>query len=522
MRIHKYAAVIALNGTLTSCAAEPVQNAAAERIDVQPLTETNNGFAVDLYRQLAREHEGENIFFSPYSMLSALMMTAEGARNETAAEMGKTLCFPSDLRRASDADSLPWNIEALHKGMSALNAQLQSPSESEDAETRNEIAKLQAEMERIEKELHERPAPSESAYREQRRAQREAENRLNELFTQVDQYEIHVANALWVEKTYPLRPPFVEAIESFYETGGAFEVDFKSNPESALQRINAWVAEQTNRRIGSILTPGTLDELTRLVLTNAIYFKGEWSEPFEERNTRQRDFLLADGDTTKTPMMKAYALESGRYAAFEADGAFFDTPDELPSDPKKAAKIAKYPDENGFAMLELPYKGERLAMVLMAPNRPDGLPDLERNLTSSKLKRWITRLRPRRVHVKVPKFKLETSYGMKQMLQQMGMVRAFEDPRVAGGAQFGGMTTASDPNEQLWISAVLHKALVDVNEKGTEAAAITAVVGITAGMEPPVAFTPTFEADRPFLFIIQDRPTSTILFFGRMTKPASA
>jgi serine protease inhibitor len=518
MRLHTLATFIVLNGTLASCVAEPVQNSATERIDVQPLSETNNGFAIDLYHQLAREHEGENIFFSPYSMLSALMMAAEGARNETAAEMGKALCFPSDLRRGTDADSLPWNMEPLHKGLRELNAQLQGPRESEDAEIRNEIAKLQAELERIDKELKERPRSFESAYR----AQVEAGDRLNELLTQVDQYEIHVANALWVEKTYPLRPPFVEAIESFYETGGAFEVDFKSNPESSLQRINAWVAEQTNRRIGSILAPGTLDELTRLVLTNAIYFKGEWSEPFLEGNTRQRDFLLADGDTTKTPMMKAYGLESGRYAAFEADGSFFDTPDELPSDRKKAAKIAKYPDENGFAMLELPYKGERLSMVLMAPNRPDGLPGLERNLTSLKLQRWIKQLKPREVHVKVPKFKLETSYAMTQTLQRMGMVRAFEDPRFPGGAQFGGMTTATDPNEQLQISAVFHKALVDVNEKGTEAAAVTAVLGITGAMEPPFAFTPTFEANRPFLFIIQDRPTGTILFFGRMTKPASA
>jgi serine protease inhibitor len=179
-------------------------------------------------------------------------------------------------------------------------------------------------------------------------------------------------------------------------------------------------------------------------------------------------------------------------------------------------------------MVELPYKGDDLSMVVVAPNDPAGLPAIEEKLTPENLDQWIGHLRKRDTQVHLPKFKLETDYtlGDEQnpaALQRMGMVRAFKDPRdPKTGAQFYGMTTSTDPMEQLYITKVLHKAFVEVNEKGTEAAAATAVVMAMARSRPASRpFIPEFKADRPFVFLIRDKATGSVLFLGRMTKPAS-
>jgi len=186
-----------------------------------------------------------------------------------------------------------------------------------------------------------------------------------------------------------------------------------------------------------------------------------------------------------------------------------------------------YPQADGFAIVELPYKGDDLSMVVIAPNDPAGLSAIENKLTPELLNQWIGKLQKRETHVYLPKFKMETKYTLGDAddpgtLQSMGMVRAFKDPRnPKTGAQFQGMTTSTDPMKQLYISKVFHKAFVEVNEKGTEAAAATAVAMVARLSLPrDVPFTPEFKADRPFVFLIREKSTGSVLFLGRMTQPA--
>jgi serine protease inhibitor len=210
-----------------------------------------------------------------------------------------------------------------------------------------------------------------------------------------------------------------------------------------------------------------------------------------------------------------------RYAAFNADGSFFPTPSEVPAgrdpDPKTV-----YPGKNGFVMLELPYKGGDLSMVAIVPQDAGGLEELETKLSGDALQNWIGKLQRRAVHVYLPKFKLETEYPMKPTLVAMGMIRAFDNPGFPDGAQFEGMCASQDPEQRLFLAEVIHKAFVEVSEKGTEAAAATAILAPAAADEPEpatVPFTPTFRADKPFLFLIRDIKTGTVLFLGRMVRP---
>jgi serine protease inhibitor len=349
---------------------------------------------------------------------------------------------------------------------------------------------------------------------------------LNGLLAQVDQYEIGVANALWGEKSYPFRQEFIDTIARHHDTGGARMVDFKNAFEDGRREINGWAEEQTRGRIKGLIPAGGLDEFTRLVLTNAIYFKGEWSTPFKEGETKDRGFTLGGGTVKQVPTMSARSLNVARYAAFNGDGSLFETPKRVSTmaEPKPGTL---YPGADGFAMVELPYKGGALSMVVIAPNDQQGLAALEAKLTPESLTGWIGKLEQRKTHVQLPKFKLETKYTLGDSekpgaLQEMGMVRAFVDPRdPERGAQFGGMTTSTDPMKQLYIAKVFHKAFVEVNEKGTEAAAATAVsmaVPLSMPMDRP--FTPEFKAERPFLFLIRDTSSGTVLFLGRVSDPA--
>jgi serine protease inhibitor len=176
-------------------------------------------------------------------------------------------------------------------------------------------------------------------------------------------------------------------------------------------------------------------------------------------------------------------------------------------------------------MVELPYKGDDLSMVIIAPNDPAKLSAIEKAMTSESLTGWIGRLKKRKTHVYLPKFKVETDYtlgdsGKPGALQKMGMVRAFVDPRKPKGAVFDGMSHATNPQDKLYVTKVFHKAFVEVNEKGTEAAAATAVIMVVGDSAPiSVPFTPTFKADRPFIYLIRDRQSGAILFLGRMMEP---
>ncbi len=494
--------------------------------------QANNEFATGLYHQLASENDGENLFFSPYSMFNVLAMAAEGARGVTAEEMGAVLRFPSGLRRSDQGGTeIPWDLGPLHAGISGFNAWIRSGDEGSDTEIRAQIKETRMKLYDIGKRAEELERQGlRQEQNEVAEEARRAEAEFKALLAQADPNEIRVANALWGEKTCPFRKEFVEAIEEHYQTGGVFPVDFKRDAEGARQRINNWVEGQTNHRITDLIPQGLLHELTRLILTNAIYFKGEWLEPFDEAMTRPLDFTRSDGSAREVPMMIARDIESACYAAFNADGSFFNTPlevtykslfESLLASAEEPVGRPEYPDADGFAMLELPYHGRHLSMVLIAPNRYDGLAVIEQSLSAETLKGWIKQRKERNVHVFLPRFKLDTSYQMSGTLQELGMMRAFMNPLEDGGAQFAGMTMSDDPDYQLYISEVCHNAFVDVNEKGTEAAAATDVImdGAT-GIDPlTVPFTPTFKADRPFIFIIRDTSAGTILFMGRVTRP---
>ena len=295
--------------------------------------------------------------------------------------------------------------------------------------------------------------------------------------------------------------------------------------------INDWVSRQTNGRITNIVPPSMLDELTRLVIANAIYFKAGWVSPFIEAKTTPIDFTRSDGTKRKVlTMIETKNMDEASYAAFNGDGSLFPTPSRIPITSVVDPQIAitrdpvggnEYPDENGFAMLDLPYEGRRISMVLIAPNRHDRLAAIEQILSGEVLTDWIKQQRAREVRALLPRFKFDTGYRMRGSLELLGLRRAFINPLQDGGADFHGMTSSDEPDDQFFVSEILHKAYVDVNEQGTEAAAASAVAmcGAAGGVPTTAPFVPVFKADRPFICIIRERPTGTILFMGRVMVP---
>ena len=295
-------------------------------------------------------------------------------------------------------------------------------------------------------------------------------------------YELVAANALWGQKGFPWRPDFLDR-QSRRFGAGFNEADFRANPEAERVRINKWVEGQTRDRIKELLKPDIITSNTTMVLTNAIYFKGEWAEQFDPKLTREAPFTLADGTKKTVPMM-------------HRTGGF---------------RMYVEPSEKGFwepkfQVAEIPYRGSDLSMVVILPGKHNGLPELERTVTPTSLAMWLTQTHDAAGSgLSLPKFRLEPdSELLNDPLKQMGMPTAF----TPGHADFTGMAT-EPPG---WIHAVVHKAFVDVNEQGTEAAAATAVViGRGARQE--------FRADRPFLFLIRDVKRDTILFMGRYETP---
>ena len=486
--------------------------------------EANSRFAFDLYARLAAGNEGENLFFSPYSVSTALMMTAEGARGKTAEEMGQVLGFPKALRRiGEDAQRIPWETAKMHTGMSRL-------SHLFNREETPEEAALRKEAEGLEKLLAETKARTAKAKTwdermENTKKEQEIANRINAIREKIVAPELSLANALWGERDYPyFKKPYLETIRGAYGAGALRQVDFKNNAEAERENINGWVEGRTKGRIKDLLPKGTIDSTTRLVLVNAIHFKGNWANPFDAANTEEADFLLTSGGSAKVPLMKGLNVSGMRYAAFNGDGSFFNTPKTIKAglDPdREKNKGTLYPEDDGFTMLELPYQGGDLSMVVIAPGQAGGLAAIESKLDSGKVGKWIGQLKPRKVHVALPRFKSGLSCKMKETLQAMGIKRAFADPRTADGADFSGMSSATNPTEKLCIDNVYHKAFIEVNEKGTEAAAATAVPAPSLTSAPREwPFTPEFHADRPFIYLIRENRTGSILFLGRMVDPS--
>jgi serpin B len=291
--------------------------------------------------------------------------------------------------------------------------------------------------------------------------------------------ELALSANLWGQRGYGFDKGFLDLLHESYGAG-LQEVDFTA-PEPARRAINAWAARQTRDRIPELFAPGVLNVSTRLVLASAIYFKGDWASPFEKDATRPQPFHVHRERKVQVPMMSQ--TETFGYA--EADG---------------------------MQLLEMPYAGKALAMLVLLPRAADGLDGLEKALTAERLAAWTTRLRPQQVQVLFPRLRMTGGLSLPEVLKTLGMKRAF----VPGGADFRGMNGGREP---LYLSAVVHKAFVEVNEQGTEAAAATGVAAAWLSMPHAAAVVPVFRADHPFVFAIRDVQTGVILFLGRCVQP---
>ncbi len=299
-------------------------------------------------------------------------------------------------------------------------------------------------------------------------------------------YELWVANALWMQEDYEVYPDYIEMIQDSY-SGGVFGVDFKNNPEGERITINNWVEEKTKNKIKELLKPNMVTTLTRVILTNAIYFFSNWQHKFVPHATRQEPFTLINGQKVNIPLMYQQ-------------------------------KFFAYAENAEFQAIELPYRGGELSMVILLPKKVDGILEMENSLTAAKLMGWLETAPFEEVKVYIPKFKITSEFDLVGILKTMGMV----DACVLERADFTGISPRNpNPMLNLFIGAVIHKAFVDVNEQGTEAAAATAMammVGAAPGVPRPVH---VFKADHPFLLLIRDDRTGSILFLGRIMDPRS-
>lgn len=388
----------------------PTQQLASQ--DLTTLVKGNTKFALNLYQQIGSQTSAtENVFFSPYSISSALAMTSAGARGNTAAQMNQVLSF-----------TLP--PTTLHPGFGQLNYQL----------------------------------------------------------TNVQGYQLSIANRLWAQNNFSLLPPFEKIADDFYGAKIA-SVDF-ANASEATGKINQWVSDRTQNQIHGLLNDCDVGKDTKLVLTNAIYFKGNWQDKFKSKNTKDQPFTLASGKQEQVSLM----YQSSHFGYAEAEN---------------------------LQVLEMPYEGNKLSMVILLPAKSNGLPNLERNFTTANLEKWLSSSQREDVRVWLPKLKFEQRFNFKRTLSQMGMTDAFDE---ANKADFSGITNQTN----LHISDVIHKAFVEVDESGTKAAAATAVTmcgkNCVKSADSPIR-QKVFRADRPFLFLIKDQKSGSILFMGRFVNP---
>jgi serpin B len=363
--------------------------------------------------QALKGKEG-NLFYSPYSISLALAMTYAGANGETAQQMADTLHFLLEQDR-------------LHPAFNWLDAEL--------------------------------------AKRGEGAAGKDGEG-----------FRLNIVNAIWGQKDYSFLPTFLDVLAENYGAGLRI-LDFINETEKSRLAINQWVSDQTEGRIKDLIPQGAIDALTRLVLTNAIYFNAAWAYPFDKKMTADETFYLLDGGQVIVPMMKQ--TDSFGYAEGE-----------------------------GYQAVELLYDGNELSMVILLPASGD-FQTFEERLQAQKVSDIISGLQPTEVTLTMPRFEFDSEFSLKDTLAEMGMPIAFSD-----AADFSGMTGTRD----LCISEVLHKAFVSVDEAGTEAAAATAViVGETAMPGQPVEVN----IDRPFIFLIRDIETGSILFVGRVMNPGA-
>jgi serpin B len=376
--------------------------------DTKQAAIASNRFALDMYRELA--NRDGNLFFSPWSLNTALAMTYEGARGKTADEMRSVLHFYGDesTRRQS---------------FFALDQRIIDDKSG---------------------------------------------------------YTLSTANALWVDNNFSLLDGYMDLMDCIYHAR-ATNLDFMGASDDARKTINFWVEQKTSQKIKDLIPPPYIDPSTCLVLTNAIYFKGTWVKEFDKSLTRDEKFFSGEGRTVYVSMMRR----------LDEDAKF------------------DYMETEDIQMLQMPYLGEKLSLVILLPKEPD-ITKVESSLSVEKLAQWRKGLERQRIDVYIPKFKIDAKYFLAENLQNLGMPTAFS------GADFSGMSAGGGG---LYISQVIHQAYVDVNEEGTEATAATAVIMSRSIMMGPR--TPVFRADHPFIFMIQDEETGCILFLGRVSDPGT-
>jgi serpin B len=391
------AGVAVLTLLLIAGCAEPEAPAAPPTVK---LSDGQVDFALSLYRAAAGKQG--NVILSPFSVATAMAMTAEGAGGETARQMHDALGGDAAHQRAT--------YGVLQRWLTRSGAD----------------------------------------------------------------HEMTIANAIWPAEGFKLHPDFVRKIRDSYG-GAARPLDF-GDADDARSEINDWASDQTDGRIDELVPRGAFDADTRLVLTNAIHFRGAWEHEFNGDFTAPDRFTLTDGSAVKTPMMRD-SFYGVAHAQFE-----------------------------GFAMLELPYLGGEIAMLILLPDRHDGLAAVEARLTGEALSDWISQMKPAAVDIRLPKFRIKWRDDLKAALRTLGITDAFNPE----AADLGPMNTSSEP---LFVDAVYHQGFIDVDEQGTEASASTAVA-VAAAAEPP-----KFHADRPFLFIIREHTTGALLFIGRLMQP---
>lgn len=378
---------------------------------ITPLSKANTDFSMALLKKLSEKNNTANIFFSPFSISSALAMVLLGARGNTATQMSECL------------------------------------------KTHNIQDDIHASFAKLLSELNKADAP----------------------------YALSVANRLYGEQSYQFVEEFLTLTRKHY-SAELESVDFINKSEAARLNINNWVEKNTQGKIKDLLTQDAVDSMTRLVLVNAIYFKGNWNKQFQESATRDAKFNLNKNQSKPVKMMY-----------------------------QKTKFPLTYIPEANCQILEMPYKGKELSMLIFLPNEMEdsstGLEKMEKELTYDNFVEWT---RPDmmdeiEVQVGLPRFKMEEKYDMKEVLMSMGMVDAFTM------SDFSGMSPANN----LVLSKVIHKAFVEVNEEGTEAAAASGAVMMLRCALRPVSFI----ADHPFLFFIRHNPSMSILFAGRYCSP---
>ena len=393
----------------TSFAEEEIMQRITNDDAADILVQSNNQFALEFYNEVISKSDDGNIFFSPYSISSALGMTYLGAREETASEMAAVLHF-----------NLP--LEMLGKAFQSITEELNSSNMS-DMETG-------------------------------------------------DPFNLAISNNLWVEDSFNLLFTYKTAVSLFFNAS-VESLNFIGDPESSRETINNWVAENTMQKILNLIPEGMINAETRLVLTNAVYFKASWQHPFRESATARADFHLSDESVIQVPMMSQ--TEHFNYAS-----------------------------DSDWQAISLNYAGSNSAMLIVLP---ENISEFEENFDLSTLQNINLSLNSENIRLSMPKFEFSQSMSLNDILQSMGMEAAFYT-----NADFSGITGQQD----LYISDVVHKAFVKVDEEGTEAAAATAVVMNLLSMpEEPVIV----DINKPFLFFIQDNETGSVIFMGKVMNP---